>query len=79
MGGGWLNRKGNRRRRGSGSYGMRNPKVWAIIIERIIKEPLNKPESSAIRLLLPLSLLDFPKALRILRGLVQKFLNCAGS
>ena len=39
------------------------------------KEPLNKPESSAIRLLLPLSLLGFPKALRVSRGLVQKFPN----
>ena len=37
------------------------------------REPLNKPESSAIRLLLPLSLLGFPKALRVSRGLVQKF------
>ena len=42
-----------------------------------LKEPLNKPESSAIRLLLPLSLLDFPKALRVSRGLVQRFLNAA--
>ena len=40
-----------------------------------VREPLNKPESSAIRLLLPLSLLDFPKALRVSRGLVQKFLR----
>ncbi len=37
------------------------------------RKPLNKPESSAIRLLLPLSLLGFPKALRVSRGLVQKF------
>ena len=36
-------------------------------------EPLNKPESSAIRLLLPLSLLGFPEALRVSRGLVQRF------
>ncbi len=37
------------------------------------REPLNKPESSAIRLLPPLSLLGFPKALRVSRGLVQRF------
>ena len=49
---------------------MRDPKAVA-------REPLNKPESSAIRLLLPPSLLDFPKALRVSRGLVQKFPSLA--
>ena len=37
------------------------------------REPLNKPGSSAIRLLLHLSLLGFPKALRDSRGLIQRF------
>ncbi len=46
-----------------------------ICSSKLAKEPLNKPESSAIRLLLPLSLLGFPKALRVSRGLVQKFPN----
>ncbi len=37
------------------------------------REPLNKSESSAIRPLLRLSLLGFPKAVRASRGLVQRF------
>ncbi len=41
----------------------------------VVREPLNKPGSSAINLLLRLSLLGFPKALRDSRGLIQRFLS----
>ena len=43
----------------------------------VLREPLNKPESSATRLLLRLSLLDPgpPKSPQSSRGLVQKFLR----
>ncbi len=43
-----------------------------------VREPLNKSGSSAIRLLLRLSLLGFPKALRDSRGLIQRFLSRFG-
>ena len=52
--------------------------ISQIIQAALARESLNKPESSAIRLLLPLSLLGFPKALRVSRGLVQKFPNLDG-
>ena len=47
--------------------------AMGMLMRSCAKEHLNKPESSAIRLLLRLSLLGFPKALRASRGLVQMF------